>query len=181
MLAEPVFNFKLETPGKAAASFACGGEKVNFDLTNISNPLGDLLRGIASLIIEPAHLWGEDNSCHVEWYSDQCCYRWVISTDATQQARISITQTNAIFDDEESREVMSATCGFYVFCHAIVSELDLFVKQMGLLNYEQKWQRDEFPITYLLFLKKHLIDNNQWRATRHLNGTLSDELLLLLA
>lgn len=181
MREEPKFTFKLDEPGKAKASFQYGEDIVDFELANVSNPLSDLLRGLASLIFEPSHLWGEDNICHVEWYSENGCYKWLISTDGSEMATIKISQTDVIFGDSEDIVLLECECGFYSFCHAIISELDYFVKQIGLLNYEQKWQKDEFPITYLLFLKKYLIDNNHWRPSARRNGTLSDELLLLLA
>jgi hypothetical protein len=63
---------------------------------------------------------------------------------------------------------------------AIVAELDAFIKETGLLNYVQQWQKDEFPISTLLFLKKQLIDKNMWQTNHQAGDTLRLEMDLLL-
>lgn len=177
----PIFSFQLEKAGKATGSFEYLNEKVVFELTNASDPLNDLLKGMASLIFEPSHLWGEENSCHIDWYSDQIGYKWILSTDDGTSIDLKIIESTDLFDDSSGLVKMECTCNFLDFYLCIIKELDFFIKQTGLLNYEQKWQKDEFPITYLLLMKKYLINKGHWIPNPRNNGTLSDELILLLA
>lgn len=178
---KPIFSFALGVPGTAHAKFVCGGTEVEFQLDNVCNPLGDLLHGMVTLITTPSHLWGEENSCHVVWYSGTDSLNWFLSVDGNQDLLIKITKSLGFFEDDEV-ELLSFVCPYVVFVQCIVSELDSFVKQTGLLNYAQQWQKNEFPITYFLFLKKHLIDNGHWSPeVCKPCDILSDELLLLLA
>lgn len=178
---KPIFSFKLGVPGTAHATFTCGDSSVDFQLDNVCNPLGDLLHGMVSLITTPSQLWGEENACHVVWYSGSDSFNWFISIDGNHDVSLKITKSLGFFEDDEV-EMLSFACPFYDFVQCIVGELDSFVKGVGLLNYAQQWQKDEFPITYFLFLKKHLIDNNRWvTETNKTCDILSDELLLLLA
>lgn len=177
----PDFSFVLEKSGQALVQFSADDQFVKIQLTNVSNPLNDLLKGMASLIFEPSHLWGEENLAHIDWYCDDTSYKWIISTEDGASLNIKIQKTGDFFDDADTVTLLEHTCNFLDFYLAVVRELDFFIKQTGLLNYEQKWQKDEFPITYLLLMKKFLIDKGYWIPNSRNNGTLSDELILLLA
>lgn len=177
----PIFSFALGVPGTAQAKFSCGGSEIEFQLDNVCNPLGDLLHGMVSLITTPSQLWGEENSCHVVWYSGTDSYNWFLSVDSNQDVSLRITKSLGFFEDDEV-EMLLYVCPYVELVQCVVGELDSFVKKVGLLNYAQQWQKDEFPITYFLFLKKHLIDNNRWdQEVGKQCDILSDELLLLLA
>ncbi|MGV8827764.1 MAG: hypothetical protein ACWA6U_05525 [Breznakibacter sp.] len=177
----PLFSFQLEKSGKAMVQFCSDEQSAKFQLTNVSNPLNDLLKGMASLIFEPSHLWGEENYCYIDWYCEETSYKWALSTEDGVMLDVKIMYASDLFDESSSVTMVDCRCNFLDFYLAIVRELDFFIKQTGLLNYEQKWQKDEFPITYLLLMKKYLIDKGHWIPNSRNNGTLSDELILLLA
>jgi hypothetical protein len=174
------FSYKLQGTGKAVSRFSLRDKHVDFELSNASNPLTELLNGISSLILEPSHIWGEDNSAWVEWYSDSAAWRWLISTTDGSHLHIAVTHAADMFDDATSHTVLEGECTFDHFLLAIVAELDAFIKETGLLNYVQQWQKDEFPISTLLFLKKQLIDKNMWQTNHQAGDTLRLEMDLLL-
>lgn len=179
---KPQFRYDLKQPGEAMAYFTYAGKEMAFELSNVCNPLGDMLNGLVTLITRPSHLWGEENSCFIEWYGNgDECYTWILTMVDENLLNVKVTRSAGFMDDEIT-QLLDVSLQFSEFVLAIVSELDTFVKRVGLLNYSQQWQKNEFPITYFLFLKKHLIDAGKWRqSSRQQCDVLSDELLLLLA
>ncbi|MCQ2203998.1 MAG: hypothetical protein MJZ15_06110 [Bacteroidales bacterium] len=181
---QPTFTYCLREPGQAVASLKVNDDEVDFELTNVSNPLGDLLEGLVTMITTPSQMWGEENVCRVIWYGESSTYNWTISHVDESHCNISIAESVDFFGDDTESELIEFDCSFLDFIHAVIVELDKFIKAMGLLNYSQMWQKDEFPITQFLFLKKTLIDNGKWddtpSADNHKN-VLSDECLMLLA
>jgi len=180
---QPSFKYELQSPGSAIATFRANGEDVEFELTNVSNPLGDLLEGLVTMITTPSHMWGEDNVCRIIWYGESSTYNWTITHIDDTLCHIKITESVDFFGDDTESELIELEFPFHGFIYCIVSELDKFIKKIGLLNYAQKWQKDEFPITQFLFLKKTLIDNNKWDAPENENADniLSSEMMMLLA
>lgn len=174
------FEYKLQGPGQAKCRFELWDKHVEFELNNASSPLNDLLNGISSLILEPSHIWGEENVAWIEWYGDASAWRWMISTPDGTHLNISISETLDMFDESTTHAMLSGECTLDQFLLAIVHELDAFIKQTGLLNYVQQWQKDEFPISALLFLKKQLIDKELWQPTNTIGDTLRLEMDLLL-
>jgi hypothetical protein len=174
------FHYKLQGTGKAVAQLSLWDKHVDFELTNASNPLTDLLNGIGSLILEPSHMWGEDNSAWIEWYGDTAAWRWLITTTDGNHLHITLTHTPDLFDDATSQTVLEGECTLDQLLLAVVAELDGFIKTTGLLNYVQQWQKEEFPISALLFLKKQLIDKNLWQPNHQTGDTLRLEMDLLL-
>ncbi|MCQ2228495.1 MAG: hypothetical protein MJZ13_01970 [Bacteroidales bacterium] len=179
---QPSFIYELREPGSATATFKANGEEVEFELTNVSNPLGDLLEGLVTMITTPSHMWGEENVCRVIWYGDSSTYNWTITHVDDIMCHVKVTESVDFFGDDTESELLELECSFHDFIYCIISELDKFIKVIGLLNYAQKWQKDEFPITQFLFLKKTLIDNNKWhdQDPNH-DNILSNEVLMLLA
>jgi len=141
----------------------------------------DLLKGLASMIFEPSHLWDEENMCWIDWYCDQSGIKWVLSTEDGHSLKVKIIRYADIFDESTAKVAIDSQVNFVEFYSLIIRELDGFIKKTGLLNYEQKWQKDEFPLTYFLLLKKYLIERGQWIPTNEKLGTLSDEIDFLLA
>ncbi len=177
---KPLFKFELSEPGAAKASFSYGGEMVEFQLTNVCNPLGDLLGGLVSMLTNPTYLWGETTQSPIVWYNDEESVEWNLEMHSDQTISVKITETNGFFDDDKTLLVDAHidTCDF-IF--SIVHELDKMIKQIGLLNYHQQWCSNEFPLTYFLFLKKYLIEKGRWPQPKHKRTEiLSDEFQLLL-
>ncbi len=175
------FKYQLDKPGVARGLFGLNDEVVDFEVTNVSNPLLDLLKGLASMIFEPSHLWDEENMCWIDWYCEQCGIKWVLSTEDGHSLRVKIIRYEDFFDESTAAVAIDSVVNFVEFYSLIIRELDGFIKKTGLLNYEQKWQQDEFPLTYFLLLKKYLIERGQWIPTNEKLGTLSDEIDFLLA
>ena len=176
------FTYHIQPPGKASGKLTVSNKRVSFEITNISNPLLDLLKGLVNMIVEPNHLWEEENICWIDWFRDDSCTKWVLSTNNGTDLNIKVLGSDDIFDDSNVEVKLDATCDFMQFCKAIISELDTFLKEIGLLNYEQIWRKDEFPLTYFLILKKYLIEHGIWRPDNSDNtGNLSDEINLLEA
>lgn len=179
---KPKFTYEFREQGTANATFAYGDISISFHLTNVSNPLNELLEGIVAIIRNPSQLWGERNIKVITWYDDAITYNWNLEMLNNSTLRLQITQGTGFFDDTNTIELINIDINIHIFINAIISELDSFIKQIGILNYVQFWQKGNFPITDFLYLKKHLIDFNIW--TNHNNNpcdTLSDEILLLMA
>ncbi len=175
------FIYQINKPGTASGELIVHDKKASFEITNVSNPLYDLLKGMVSLIFEPAHLWGEDNICLIDWYSDQSSLKWILSTSDGKELNIKIYYLDDIFDESSSKTLLNTKCEFQLFYKTIIQELDHFIKKIGLLNYEQLWQKDEFPLTYFLILKKHLMEHGQWNTFEIEESNFLDELDMLQA
>lgn len=175
------FKYALESGGAAVGEFGVGEKSFNFYITNVSNPLHDLLKGVISLIVEPTHIWNQDNLCCVDWYCDHCSMKWTLTTTDGENLHVKVMRFEDLFDESSGELLLEASCKFLDFYSAIVAELDLLVKQMGLLNYEQTWQNGEFPVTQFLFLKNDLIEKGHWCPTVTEKNNLVDEIEILLA
>lgn len=178
---KPKFTFELKEPGKARISFAYRDELVEFEPTNVSNAIGDLLCELMSFITNPSYLWGEETQAVVPWYDEERGINWVLTMHSEDAFNVRVTSSDGFFEDEQT-ELMNLDCNFRELLLSIVAELDVQIKRIGLLNYLQLWQKNEFPITYFLFLKKYLIEKGEWKPIQDRQcDVLSDELLLLLA
>lgn len=178
----PSFTYMLVEPGLASASLTVGDDMfADFSLPNVCNPLGDLLTGLVNMVQCPKHLWGEQNLEHIVWYGDDEQYVWEIEMLDANHISVKITQINDFFG-EEGVELLSFESQFDELVLPIIKSLDSLIKQIGLLNYQQQWQKDEFPLTMFLFLKKYLIDNGKWnRRAPQGKDVLNDEILMMLA
>ncbi len=174
------FTYNLVGVGQVEGTIQTNNQAVEFNLTNNSNPLNDLLKGMIKLIFEPSHIWGEDNVSWVDWYEESGSLKWVLSTEDGHVVHVKIIRYDDFFDEASGSVVMDTAMSLLDFYYAIVQELDILLKKTGLLNYEQKWQNDEFPFTYFLLLKKYLIEKGHWIPTKERLGTLSDEIDYLL-
>jgi len=176
------FNFKYDfiSVGVVAGTISSNNQCVDFELSNNTNPLNDLLKGMINIIFEPSHIWGEDNVSWVDWYEETGGLKWVLSTEDGHTIHVKIIRYDDFFDESSGKLVLDAALSLLDFYYAIVHRLDIFIKKVGLLNYEQKWQKDEFPFTYFLLLKKHLVEKGHWVPTNERLGTLSDEIDFLL-
>ncbi len=174
------FTYDLVSVGIVEGKVQANNQTVNFRLTNNSNPLSDLLKGMISLIFEPSHIWGEDNVSWVDWYEEEGGLKWVLSTEDGHVVHVKIIRYDDFFDESSGRVVLDTAMGLLDLYYAIIHRLDILIKKTGLLNYEQKWQKDEFPFTYFLLLKKHLIEKGHWIPTKERLGTLNDEIDFLL-
>lgn len=184
MQKEVQFTYHISSPGLAKGEVIVSDNKVSFEVNNASNPLYDLLKGMVSMIYEPSHLWDEENICWVDWYNHDCCYKWILSTLDGSTLHIRLSYLNDIYDDDTAKVIINSNCTFQSFYQAIVEELDRFIKECGLLNYEQHWQKDEFPLTYFLILKKYVIDQGLWshkKTNNTTNTSFLDELNFLQA
>ncbi|MCW3804368.1 hypothetical protein [Plebeiibacterium marinum] len=179
MQKEVQFKYEIPSPGMARGELTVHNTKVPFEVANVSNPLFDLLKGMTSLVLEPSHLWDEENICWVDWYSDLNGYKWTLSTNDGKNLQIKLVFLEDIFNEDEAQTIINTHCNFHSFYQEIIQELDRFIKNIGLLNYQQLWQKDEFPLTYFLILKKHLLEQDKWEPIIPDNTTFLDELNLL--
>ena len=177
------FKYELREPGTAYASFASNDVFINFNLTNICNPLFELLEGLFGIVSNPKHIWGERNEIQITWLCTNNTYNWHFHLKGENDLTVIITQSTDFFEsDGDTIEVAHFECKVFDFVFCIINELDSFIKKTGLLNYVQHWKNGTFPFTYFLFLKKYLIDNNAWTTNDHKQcDSLSDEILLLMA
>lgn len=175
------FTYEIMPGGKATGIISYGTNAVPFTVNNSGNPLFDLLKGMSSLIFEPSHIWGEDNISWIDWYEEVGGLKWILSTDDGLNIFVKLVKYEDIFDESSAKLEIDMQYDMQDFFYAIVNKLDIFIKKTGLLNYEQQWQKDEFPLTYFLLLKKYLIEKGSWIPTNEKLGTLSDEIDFLLA
>ncbi len=80
MQKEVLFKYNIVSKGLAQGELTIRNHMVPFEVTNVSNPLFDLLKGMVSLIAEPSHLWDEENICWIDWYNETSGYKLIIST-----------------------------------------------------------------------------------------------------
>lgn len=178
---KPKFTFELIEQGVAHATFAYRGRLVDYQPTNVCNAIGDLLSGLAQLITNPTYLWGEDAQQTITWFNDETSLNWVFTMCDDHTVTVRLCSSDGFFEEDQV-ELLNLDCDFLELIFSIISELDAQIKSIGLLNYQQLWQKNEFPITYFLFLKKYLIERSHWHQMLHNKcDILSDELLLLLA
>ncbi|TRX72291.1 hypothetical protein [Carboxylicivirga sp. M1479] len=174
------FSYDLSAVGQVKGTISTQDQIVEFHLHNNTNPLIDLLKGMINLVFEPSHIWGEDNISWVDWYEEEGGIKWVLSTEDGLLVRIKIIRYEDFFDESTGKLVLDTALNLLDFYYVVVHRLDILIKKEGLLNYEQKWQKDEFPFTYFLLLKKHLIEKGHWISTKERLGPLSDEIDFLL-
>ncbi len=179
MQKEVQFKYNIISQGLAQGELTIRNHSVPFEITNISNPLFDLLKGMVSLINEPSHLWDEQNICWIDWYNDSSGYKWVLSTLDGKSLHIRLDYLEDIFNEADANTVINSVCNFHHFYQEVVQEFDRLIKNMGLLNYEQLWQKDAFPLTYFLILKKHLIELGKWETNLPETTNFSEELDIL--
>ncbi len=173
------FKYNLSNPGSARCMLDINGNAVDFSISNTSSPITDLLRGMVSMIFEPSHIWGEENVQVIEWYGEEKSYKWIFSTGNGEVTHIKIVEYSDIFDSSTGVTRLNEVCSSIDFYAGIVAELDRFIKETGLLNYEQHWQNDEFPLTYFLILKKFLVEKGLWTGTSNKPGILGNEMDIL--
>jgi len=177
---DPVkFTYKLKAPGTAEGSLRVNGQTAAFTITNAGNPLSDLLRGMVSLIFEPSHIWEEENIQFIDWYGDETSYKWVFSTVDGETIRLKVTRYADLFESSDGAALLNETCSVFDFYSGVITGLDSFIKSTGLLNYEQQWQKDEFPLTYFLILKKYLVEKGLWNKQSGEAGNLNSEMDIL--
>ena len=172
------FSFSLGQPGEATACYVTDGTETEFELSNVCNPVADLLMDMASLVTNPAQLWDGSNTAAFTWYSEKESYDWTLTAMHDGALCIRVTQSCEFFGEDEI-EVVNGECDIEEFIACVTREMDRFIKTVGLLNYHQQWQTGEFPLTYFLILKKHLIDQDLWGESED-GATLSDETRLML-
>lgn len=175
------FKYDLADPGKGRGCFIYGKKEMKFEAINICNPLGDLLKAMTSLIQEPSYLWGEEASKFVEWYCESCIFILEFSTKNGKTIEFSMTKSPAPFGEEKPSVKITGKIPLQEFYHTIITELDTFIKKTGLLNYAQIWQKDEFPLTYFLVLKKYLISWKIWIPSKEESDVLESEFMMVLS
>ena len=161
--------------------YTVDGIENEFELPNVCNVLGDMLSSLVTLLTNPSQLWDESNAVGFVWYSESDSYNWTLSLAAGGVLRIRITQTCEFFGEDEV-ELVNTECPVFDFVGCVVKELDRFIKSVGMLNFLQHWKAYEFPTTYFLFLKKHLMDDGLWHNSTDKKGNvLTDESKLLFS
>jgi hypothetical protein len=175
------FKYDLSETGKVKGFFELNQKTLPFEVTNASNPLSDLLKAMASLVQEPAHLWGEVNATAVEWYGDECIFVIEFSSNDGKTLLLSITRNSAPFGEPVPTITISGSIDLEQFYLTIIKELDGIIKHLGLLNYAQMWKNDEFPLTYFLLLKKYLIEWKRWTPSLEESDVLESEFMMVLS
>jgi hypothetical protein len=175
------FKVKLSETGLVKGYFELDEENLPFEATNASNPVGDLLKAMVSLVQEPAHLWGEENATAVEWYCDDYIFVLEFSSSDGKALELSITRNSAPFGEQVPMVTISGTIELELFYLTIIKELDEMIKRLGLLNYAQLWQNDEFPLTWFLLLKKYLIEWKRWSPSLEESDVLESEFMMILS
>ena len=173
------FKYQLTDPGSAASVLDINGHTVEFTVSNAGDPLSDLLRGMVAIIFEPSHIWNEENIQLIDWYGEEKSYKWILSTEDGEAVTIKIIEYTDLFDSSTGVTVLNEVTAAADLYYGIILGLDEFIKSTGLLNYEQHWQKDEFPLTYFLILKKYLIEKGLWDGQPDKSGILNNEMDIL--
>lgn len=175
------FSYKLIEIGRSKGQFNINDEVMEFETTHASNPLSDLLQAMVSIIQAPSHLWDEENSATIEWYCDKYLLIIEISSPDGNTIHLNLTRTGGPFGDEVPAKNISCVLPLKNFYLIIIQELDQLIKKKGLLNYAQMWQKNEFPLTFFLILKKYLINWKVWKPDVVDSDILESEFMMILA
>ena len=175
------FTYNLVETGRGKGLFKINDQIMEFETTQASNPLRDLLQAMVTIIQSPSHLWDEKNNAVVEWYCDKCLLLIDISSPDGKTIHLNLTYTSGPFEEEVATTNASCILPLKSFYLAIIKELDQLIKQKGLLNYTQIWQKDEFPLTFFLILKKYLINWKEWKLGIMDSDILESEFTMILA
>jgi hypothetical protein len=103
------------------------------------------------------------------------------STKNGKTIDLILTKNASPFGEEKPAKVIKGKVPLQEFYHTIIVELDTFIKKTGLLNYAQVWQKDEFPLTYFLVLKKYLIGWKIWIPSKEESDVLESEFMMVLS
>ena len=95
------FSFELTQPGAALAVFVFEGVENEFELTNVCNPLGDMLSAMAAMVTNPSQLWEGENTAGFIWYCESESYNWTLTAKKGGRLEIRITQSCEFFGDDE--------------------------------------------------------------------------------
>lgn len=175
------FSYDLVDTGKGRGCFKYGKKNLSFEALNVCNPIGDLLKSMANLVQEPSYLWGEKSVKVVEWYGESCIFVMEFSTNNGKTLEFTLTRNAAPFGEEKPSVKINGKLPLQEFYHIMILELDTFIKKTGLLNYAQIWQKDEFPLTYFLILKKYLIGWKIWIPSKEESDVLESEFMMVLS
>ncbi len=175
------FSYKLIEIGRSKGQFNINDEVMEFETTHASNPLSDLLQAMVSIIQAPSHLWDEKNNAMVEWYCDKHLLLIDISSPEGKTIHLNLTRTAGPFGEEVPTKKFSCVLPLEDFYLIIIQELDQLIKKKGLLNYAQMWQKNEFPLTFFLILKKYLINWKVWKPDVVDSDILESEFMMILA
>ena len=116
------FKYELKEPGTAYASFASNDVFINFNLTNICNPLFELLEGLFAVISNPKHIWGEKNEIQVTWFCGNNSYNWNFQIYGENELLVFITQSSDFFESNgESSELVRFNCKITEFFYCIIN------------------------------------------------------------
>ncbi len=177
-----LFNFDLSGSGEATFFIEFGGKSLAFNASNVCNPVADLLKSMLSIIQEPSHLWGEENSAVIEWYYGDYAFTFELSSPDGKKIKFRLSKKASIFENSEvSEDSLEGSMDLQEFIYVIIFEFDSFIKRTGLLNYMQLWQKDEFPLTYFLSLKKYLIQWKKWSISQEEADILESEFMMVLS
>jgi hypothetical protein len=175
------FSYDLADTGKGQGRFIYGKKALTFETLHVCNPIGDLLKSMVSMVQEPSYLWGEESKRVVEWYSESFVYVLEFSTRNGKTIEFSLTRSASVFGEGKAVVTIKGKAPLQEFYHIMVTALDTFIKKIGLLNYAQVWQKDEFPLTYFLILKKYLILWKIWKASKEESDVLESEFMMVLS
>lgn len=176
-----IFQYTLKEMERGQGFFDDGSLRIDFETTNDSNPLSDLLKAMISIVQTPSHLWDEENSAVIEWYCESYILLIDISSADGKMLNINITKTAGPFGEEIETQSINEEILLTDFYLIIIKELDQLIKAKGLLNYIQMWKQDEFPLTYFLTLKKYLINWKIWIPDTVDSDILESEFMMILA
>ncbi len=175
------FTYDLFDAGKGRGNFTYGKKEIAFETANLCNPIGDLLKSMVALVQEPSYIWGEEASQVVEWYCESCVFVMEFSSKNGKTIYFTLTRSSVHYEEEKPAVTIKGRVPFQEFYHIIIAELDTFIKKAGLLNYAQVWQKDEFPLTYFLILKKYLIGWRIWIPSKEESDVLESEFIIVLS
>ncbi|HKL72380.1 MAG TPA: hypothetical protein VJ855_06970 [Marinilabiliaceae bacterium] len=175
------FSYKLIETGRGKGQFVVDNEVMEFETTHASNPLSDLLQAMVSIIQAPSHLWDEKNNAVVEWYCDKHLLIIEISSPDGKTIHLNLTRTGGPLGEDVPTKKISCVVSLTNFYLIIIQELDQLIKEKGLLNYAQMWQKNEFPLTFFLILKKYLINWKEWKPDVIDSDILESEFTMILA
>lgn len=190
------FKYELEGAGWSKAYLKIGDAEVVFtSISYLCLPVTDLLTGLLSMIEE----WdvisrkGKDveitNAASVfTWEDEPGGYTWKLERHGRKNLRIHVTN---LYDDEsrkanDNKIVLDKIVDFKTFLTVILKQIDLLVKEYGLLGFRGNWVTSEmyqqFPLSQFLELKHYLIHNKilyiEFKGKTK-NWSLKEELALL--
>jgi hypothetical protein len=182
------FKYVLEDAGWANAYIVVGNKKIIFySISYLCSPINDLLKSLRYMLYDCSAY--KTNEASFEWEDEPGGYYWILKKIDKKTIQLIIVCLALTPENKTGANeiVLDVIVDFNMFIKAIIENLDLCLKEIGLMMFKHKWNTNsslQFPISDFLLLKFYLLTGKIWDNNRNgkdFNRNLKDDIKLLFA